>query len=186
MRLRTLASLAAAALIAACSNSNLLPIASVANQVDTVTLGALRSTSVETPSAYSVVASSAVRTDLLVGPNFDFLYDIDSAKGPALYPAGVTGVLPKASTNPGLKRMSVAFDSIKIADLNGYVTDSILPVDTGDVFLVRSAITCAQGVPQYGKLEVTGIDTAAHEVTFKILVDNNCGYRGLLPGIPHN
>ena len=186
MRHRTLAFLAAAAFVAACNNSNLLPIASVENQVETVTLGALRSTSVETPSAFSVVGPGAVRTDLLTGPSFDFLYDIDSVKGPAFYPAGVTGVLAKSSTNPGLKRMSVAFDSIKIADLNGYVTDSILPVDSGDVFLVRSLITCAQGVPQYGKLQVIGIDTAAHEVTFQVLVDNNCGYRGLQPGIPKN
>ena len=39
-------------------------------------------------------------------------------------------------------------------------------------------------MPQYGKLEVLQIDTVAHTITFQHLVDQNCGYRGLEPGIP--
>lgn len=184
MRLRILTALAAATAIAACSNDNLLPLPSDSNKVDTVVLGALRSTSIETPSAYSVVNENSVRTDAPLGSLFDFLYDIDSLKGPAFYPAEVVGVVPPSSTNPGLKRMAVPFDSIKIADLNGYVNDSIVPVDSGNVFLVRSGTACASGIAQYGKLEILQVDTAAHTVTFQVLVDNNCGYRGLEPGYP--
>lgn len=186
MRFRTLLAFATATLLAACSNSNLLPVASTPNDLVTVTLGALRSTPVGTPSGFSVVASGAVNTAGAGGGSFDFLYDIDPVQGPAFYPAEAAGVVPPSSTNPGLKRMHVPFDSIKVADLNGYVNDTLVTVDSGDVFLVRSAIVCGQGVPQYGKLEVLGIDTAAHEVTFKVIVDENCGYRGLLPGIPTN
>lgn len=184
MRPRTLFFAAAAVAIAACDNSAFNPIASVENEVDTITLGALRSTALTDPSAYSVTARLAVRTDQVIGPNFDFVYDIDSARGPAFYPAEVTGVLPKSATNPGLKRTATPFDSLTIADLNGYISDSLVPIDSGDVFLARSQITCAQGVPNYAKLEVLSIDAAAHTVTFRVLSDINCGFRGLKPGLP--
>jgi len=52
---------------------------------------------------------------------------------------------------------------------------------------VRSgATTCATGitVSLYAKLEVLAVDSTARRVDFKILVDENCGYRGLEPGIP--
>ena len=186
MRLRSLLAFAATVILAACSNDNLLPVAASPNAVLPVTLGALRSTSVQTPSAFSVFASGALRTDAALGSNFDFLYDIDPVLGPAFFPAEVVKVIPPSSTNPGLKRMNVPFDSIKVADLNGYTNDAFLTVDSGDVFLVRSGIVCSQGVPMYGKLVVTQVDTVAHEVTFNVLVDNNCGYRGLQPGFPKN
>jgi len=186
MRFRTLLALVAASLIAACANDSLLPVASNANTLKTITLGALRHSPVTTPSAFVVDPGSAVRTDGGLGGGFDFMYDIDPIAGPAFYPAEAAGVIPASSTNPGLKRMHVAFDSIKIADLNGYTNDSLLAVDSGDVFLVRSAISCSQGIPEYGKLEVLGIDTVAHEVTFQVITDNNCGYRGLEPGVPQH
>ena len=34
------------------------------------------------------------------------------------------------------------------------------------------------------KLEVLAVDSTARRVDFKILVDENCDYRGLAPGIP--
>jgi hypothetical protein len=184
MRLWPLTSLVAAGLLAACSNDNLLPVASAENLLDTVTMGALRSTSVETPSAFSVFLSGAFRTDVAGNPTPDFLYDIDSVRGPAFYPAEAAGIVPPASTNPGLKRMHVPFDSIKIADQNGYVNDSLVPIDSGAVFEVRSLITCGTGTPYYGKIEITSIDSAAHTVTFLARMNTNCGYRGLEPGIP--
>lgn len=184
MRLRLLSALTAAIAIAACNNDSLLPLPTDTNRQDTIVLGALRSSSIETPSAYSVINRAAVRTDAPFGASFDFLYDIDPVKGPAFYPAEVAGVVPKASTNPGLKRMSVPFDSIKIADLNGYVNDSIVPIDSGDVFLVRSGVACGSGLSLYGKIEVTKIDTAAHAVTFLAVMDITCGYRGLELGYP--
>lgn len=186
MRLRTLLAIAAAAAIAACSNTNLLPIASVANTVDTVTLGAIRGTPVGTPSGYSVALTNAIRTDIPGSPLPDFIYDIDSVAGPALIPAEAANLLPHSATNPGLRPKSVAFDSIQSADLNGYTTDSLVPIDSGTVLEVRSLISCAQGVPTYAKLQVLSIDPVARTVIFQILVDDNCGYRGLQPGLPQH
>ncbi len=36
----------------------------------------------------------------------------------------------------------------------------------------------------YAKLRVVAIDTTARRIDFRILVDQNCGYHGLAPGIP--
>jgi hypothetical protein len=55
----------------------------------------------------------------------------------------------------------------------------------GERYYVRSRVVCTSlSVPQYGKLEVLGIDPAVRSITFRILNNNNCGYRSLQPGIP--
>jgi hypothetical protein len=36
----------------------------------------------------------------------------------------------------------------------------------------------------YGKAHVLAIDTLARRIDLEMLVDQNCGYRGLEPGLP--
>lgn len=168
----------------ACGDPYGLARPTVENVVDTITLGALHFTAVSIPSAYSLSNSVPVRTDL--SSNYDFVYDIDSTLGPVLLPAQLTGVYYPSATNPGILRATTAFDSIKIAPSNGYKVDQPFTVDSGDVFIARSLIRCSNGVPEYGKLQILAVDSAAHTVKFQIMVDNNCGYRGLQPGLPGN
>lgn len=186
MRLRhTLAAAAIAALVAACGDDNLLADPTRENVVDTITLGALLSTPVTVPSACAIdfdASLCALRTSETA--DYDFAYDIDSVLGPVFLPAEVTGVLLPASANPGLQQMALPFDSISAARSNGYINDAAIPIDSGDVLLGRSKIRCNIGLPLYAKLEVLSFDTAAHTVTFQIMVDRNCGYRGLEPGLP--
>ncbi len=185
MRLRTLLlAPLAAALLVACGDPYGLARPTVENVVDTITLGALHFTAVSIPSAYSLSNSVPVRTDL--SANYDFVYDIDTLLGPVLLPAQLTGVYFPSATNPGILRSGVAFDSIKIAPSNGYKVDQPFTVDSGDVFIARSLIRCSNGVPEYGKLQILTIDSVAHTVQFQIMVDNNCGYRGLQSGLPGN
>jgi hypothetical protein len=59
----------------------------------------------------------------------------------------------------------------------------------GTLFVIRSRssnVQCAfsGGLPRYGKFHVLGVDLVARTVTLEMLVDLNCGYRGLEPGIP--
>jgi hypothetical protein len=51
---------------------------------------------------------------------------------------------------------------------------------------VRSRVTCTIGVPKYAKLEIVGFDDVARTVSFRILIDDNCGFRGLEPGLPNS
>ena len=65
------------------------------------------------------------------------------------------------------------------------VTRDPLAVAVGERYVARSRVVCTSlGVPLYGKLEVLAIDAAARTLTFEVLVDENCGYIGLAPGVP--
>lgn len=184
MRFRTfLLAPAAAALMVACSDPYGLARATNENTLDNITLGALLAdTVVSIPSAYSLNGSFPIFT--YKSSTYDFAYDIDPVLGPVLLPAQLTGVYYPSATNPGLQRATVEFDSVKIAPSNGYKVDQKFTVSVGDVFIARSLILCSNGVPVYGKLHILAIDSVAHTVNFDIMVDDNCGYRGLQPGVP--
>jgi hypothetical protein len=82
-----------------------------------------------------------------------------------------------------------AFDALTSAPLEGYVTDSALVVAANTVFVIRSRTSPVQcafsgGLPRYGKFHVLNVDLGARTVTLEMLVDLNCGYRGLEPGTP--
>ncbi|MBA3658039.1 MAG: hypothetical protein H0W67_00390 [Gemmatimonadales bacterium] len=177
------------ALVLACSDSTGLPDPSLTNVTDTVTLYALEGTPVTTPSAYSVPDNRAVRLDQTSA--FDFAYNThtlpDGTRRQLFLPLQTLGLAPGISAAPGLQRRSETFDAITTARSNGYITSDTIPFAVGDRFEIRSRIVspCTSlGVPQYGKLEVLGVDSTARTVTFQVLTDNNCGYRGLLPGLP--
>ena len=60
-----------------------------------------------------------------------------------------------------------------------------MPIAVGERFIVRSRVVCTiLGVPLYGKLEILAFQDST--VTFRMLVDENCGYKDLLPGLPDN
>jgi len=57
----------------------------------------------------------------------------------------------------------------------------------GNVTVARSRVqTCADGntLPLYAKLQVLAVDVTARTIQFQILVNQNCAYLGLAPGIP--
>jgi hypothetical protein len=166
----------------ACDSPLDVPAASDTNVVSTVTLFALRGTSLALPSAYDIVARSVAHTDRVEA--FDFAVDLADNGGALVYPAGALG-LPKSA---GLL-VSAGFDTITSAPLTGFVTDSVLPVGVGTVFVGKSrpnGLNCALAgsLPRYGKFLVLAVDPVARSITFQVLVDANCGYRGLQPGIP--
>jgi hypothetical protein len=180
-----LPSAVAVALAAACSDSNNLPDPTTENFVDTVTIGALEGTPISTPSGFGIQAGG-VRTDQSV--DFEFAYNVrrlaDGTYQRVFLPRAALGI-SSTSANPGLMRRDESFDGITSAPSNGYVSDSAVPIEKGDRFVVRSRVVCTSlGVPLYGKLEI--IDFADSTVTFQTLVDENCGYKDLLPGLPAN
>lgn len=158
--------------------------AEIENTVDTVTLYALRDTPVRLPSAYDMLQPlglQAVRPDTT---SFDFAFEIDSTGQALIYPAGALGL----SREPGLLRMDKTFDEVHRAPDTGYRGDSAMAVKAEDVFVARSRVTglfCVYvSVPRYGKFHVLALDTTNRSITLEALVDLNCGFRGLEPGIP--
>jgi len=178
----TTAVLALALLAAACGDETGLPAAGIPNTVDRTALHALSGTPISAPSAFRLDgAEKLVRTDQSAA--FDFAFNFDTLKRAVLLPTGAAGL----GVGSGLQRTALAFDSIKVAPTGGYVFDQPVVVDSGTVAIVRSRpINCLFGatVSLYAKLQVLAIDTIARRLDFQILVDENCGYRGLEPGIP--
>lgn len=177
--------LAAATLVAAgaCNPSTTLPAASINNIVDTVTLGAIIGTPLTIPSGFSVALDRSVRTDL--ESNFDFAFNVDSLGLPVFLTIQVLGIPNASPLLPGFIESTVAFDSMVNAPLNGYTTNRPFSAATGKTYYVRSSMVCTSlSSAIYGKLQVLEFDPATNEVTFKVLVDSNCGYHSLVPGRP--
>jgi hypothetical protein len=170
------------ALAAACSDSNGLPDATFTNAERTDTLYALIGTAVQTPSAYSIQGSRRVRTDTTA--SFDFAYNVEPDGSHVFLPRAALGIDSAASVQPGLQARTESYEAITQAPSNGYVTDRAVPIAVGDRYVVRSRIACSIGVPTYAKLEVLALDDVARAVTFRILTDDNCGFKGLQPGLP--
>jgi hypothetical protein len=177
--IRTFSALLALTLAAGCSNANSLPDPTNPNVVNTLTLGALEGTPIQTPSAFSIL-NGAVRTDQTT--EFEFAYNVEASGRRVFLPRKVLGLTSSTGAQPGLQASTATFDEITVAPSNGYITDSAVTVELGQRWVVRSRVFCPIGVPQYGKIEILSFEDST--VTFKSLADNNCGYKGLEPGLP--
>lgn len=175
----------ACAIWASCGSPIGLPPAYVRNVPDTVSLWALSGTPIAKPSGYSLwPLPQPVRTDAY--PSFDFAFDIDTAGRALLLPTGAV----KLGRNSGLQVVTTPFDSVHIAPLTNYNRDSATVVAADDVVLAHSIpTTCSYGLPAayYAKLHILTIDTTSggngRRIDFVIVVDLNCGYRGLDTGL---
>lgn len=166
----------------ACDDTGLIP-ASFLNEVDTVTIHALRGTPIRSASAFDIAFGIAARTD--EGEAFDFAFDIDSLSTAIVLPAGALGLVRQA----GIQFSDKTFDEVDEAPYDDYVVDSVLTVSVGDVFIGRSRNTTGNcfylgSLPRYGKFRVLEINTTERTLTLEFLVNMNCGYRKLEPGFP--
>ncbi len=170
--------------VASCSDSNDLPDANTENVERTDTLWALVGTPVSTPSGFSVEGSRRVRTDLSI--DFDFAYNIQSDGQHVLLPRAALGIDTANSVKPGFVAQTETFEGITTPESDGYITDAALPVAPGERYVLRGRITptCTAGVPKYAKLEILEFNDALGIMTFRVLVNDNCGFRSLEPGLP--
>ena len=165
----------------ACSDSNGLPNATIENIERTDTLWALVGTPVATPSGYSVDGSRRVRTDLSV--DFDFAYN-ETAGAHVFLPRAALGIDTANAAKPGFQLRNESFEAITLAPSDGYITDVPVPIAVGQRYVVRSRVTCQIGVPKYAKLEILSFDEGTRVVSFRILANDNCGFKSLEPGLP--
>jgi hypothetical protein len=167
---------------AACSDSNNLPDATLENVERTDTLWSLVGTPVSTPSGFSVEGSRRVRTDLSV--DFDFAYNIQADGQHVLLPRAALGIDTANAVKPGFVARTESFEAITTPPSRGFVTDEPVAVVVGERYVVRSRITCNLGVPKYAKLEILEFNDALRIMTFRVLANDNCGFRSLEPGLP--
>jgi hypothetical protein len=172
--------------IAACSDANDLPDATIENVEQTDTIWALVGTPVSTPSGYSLqplVGSRRIRTDLFI--DFDFAYNVEADGEHVFLPRAALGIDTANSVKPGFVPRTESFEAIEMPPTDGYSTDGPVPIAVGQRYVVRSRVVCPNlGVPKYAKMEILQFDDAARLVVFRILANDNCGFRSLEPGLP--
>ena len=171
------------ALAAGCGDPFGLLRPTVSDTVETVSLYALSGTLPGTPSGYELAGRSKVLIE--EGGPFDFAIDIDSAGRPVLKPTGAL----QLGRSSGVQATALEFDSIRFAPTGGFQLDSAVTLEVGGRAIVHSAptgcsITVTPAYYYYAKLKILAVDTATRKIDFQILVDQNCGYRGLEPGLP--
>ena len=177
------------AVLTACGNPLALLPASITSTVDTVEMYAVNGTGIDKVSAYVIPERRPVRLGVDgTRYNFDWVYRITSGN-PEFAPFAVVGAHNDTTVTSGKAAFQVTtttFDAIKVAEQTGYEPNKAVQLAVGQVMYVRSGLPngCYLNIPYYAKLEVLSFAPAARSVKFRVLVDINCGYRGLETGIP--
>ena len=184
-RSQLVALLGAVVAISACSDPTRL-LANFDTITDTLEVYALTGSPVAFPNALVTPAHTVVRVD--AGLTFDVAFDIDGSGRALLYPFKTIVDPAAASRRVGIRIMDVEFDSLLRAPTSGYNYDSVTVAPEGTVLVIQAtrAVECQYDLNPliYSKLVIDDVDAAARRVTFRILVDPDCGFRDLAPGRP--
>jgi hypothetical protein len=177
--------------LAACGdNDGVIGIANNQNVERTTAVYALSGTSASLPAAYYFISESLVRPQLLTTGtvNFEIAFDIDAEGRVALLPARVVVPdSPGGTPSVGIQKSTVAFDEVQRAPDRNYVRDSTFTAQVGDTFVIQLLSSgCTFGDPLYAKLIIDSINLAERRIQFTSMVNRNCGFRGLVPGLPTN
>jgi hypothetical protein len=184
---RTLVLATAAAVVAlvACDDP-FAPRADTPNLDATVEVWALTGAPASYPTVHLVPQRLTVRPD--AAASFDLGFDID--------PDGRLLVVPvsKVVTNTtlgdrrvGIIRTSEIYNTITEAPRDGWIFDSTLSVNVGQVFIVRvqTQFCAGQFQPEvYAKYHVDSVIVAERRIRLSGRVNPNCGFRSFLSGIP--
>lgn len=174
-----------AASAAACSDP-ILGTATVETSLDSLKVFALTGTPLSAPSALNITGRSVLRaaTSTVGSVNFDIVFDVNSAGKILLYPAKT--VAADANRTVGLLKSDTPFNDITEAPVGGYQFDSVTVANVGQAVVVNARSDLCAANPflpnQYAKLVVDSVATASRLLFFRLVTDNNCGYRGLVPG----
>jgi hypothetical protein len=142
------------------------------------------------PAGYQFSTESLVRPQLLTtgAVNFDVAFDIGADGKVIVLPANkVVPQAPVPSSPIGFLKLTAVYDQLAIAPDKGYITDTTYTVAIGEALLVRVVgASCYYGEPYYAKLGVDSVDVTRRRIVFRTLINRNCGYRSIAPGVPTN
>lgn len=159
-------------------------------QFDTVTFKssvyAINGTPLGVPSAINTATGGTVRAE--ASYDFDVAFDFDDQDRVVVItqrqigrPIGISGHAVS------LQLAGMPFDAFTSAPRDGWVVDSLLTVDVGQVFAVRAqSLSCQFSLSThlYSKMIVDSVDVPNRRMWVTTLADPNCGFRELVPGRP--
>ncbi len=182
--------LLASGALTACSDDD--PFAPVATQPNTVrgfSVSTFTGTDGALPAAIDFLNVRTVRPEVspLGTVNFQLAIDLD-AQGRLLLQPARSVVLPPGGTSAlGLLKSPSSFETVEAAPTGGFVSDTAVVAQVGEAWLIRiDGSGCPFGDPWYAKLVVDAVDAPARRVGLRVMVNRNCGFRGLTEGLPRN
>lgn len=130
----------------------------------------------------TAVSSNGV---VVLAPNFDVAFDLDSAGKIVLLQAKQL-VSAQFVPRTGFQTSTTAFDSLGAAPGGTYQLDSIVRVSVGQTFIVQAQGTtgCTVTAPFYAKLVVDSVSPATGAMYIRARIDPNCGFRSFAAGLP--
>lgn len=145
--------------------------------------GAPNALALLTPATTAGVLPGATRA----GDAFSFDLAVDfTASGPVLLPVKLVGSVLGGLRDVGLRKVDVPFDALTEGPNEGYTFSDPLPIAVGDVVAVVAVQSpfCQQQFvisrDLYAKIRVDAIDPVARTVRLQVVVNPNCGTRGLV------
>jgi hypothetical protein len=126
---------------------------------------------------------------------FDVAFDFTPSGSVIVYPVRALGGAPAGTLKRvGLQLVPTSFDVLREAPATGYDTVNAKTVNVGSTIAVelRDATACfsynlVSSQLLYGKMVIDSIIPATRRLYGRLVIDPNCGYRGLVPdSIPTN
>lgn len=177
--------------VAACGgNDGVTGIATIVNTERTNSVFALSGTSPSLPAGYYFITESLVRPQLLTNGNvnFEIAFDLSPDGSVALIPARL--IAPEAIRGTpavGIQKSTVAYGEVVRAPDRNYVIDSTFTGQAGETFILQLYSSgCTFGYPFYAKVAIDSIIPSERRIVFRSMVNRNCGFRGLVAGLPTN
>lgn len=172
--------------LAACGDPYTLK-ATYPNEAQTFVVHALSGTPTYYSSGLALLVRQVTRVDGSL--SFDIAFDLDQNNDVVILPVKMVGRGIGQSRLVGLKAGGGTFDQVISATTTGYRYDSVLVVRKGETFVVQSqTATCANSITPYiySKASIDSVDTIERKIYGRLLVNLNCGFRGLATGLPLN
>lgn len=136
-------------------------------------------------TAINLTVKSVTRVDGAFA--FDVAFDLDARGDVVLLPVNVVGQNPAGSRRVGIHKPNVSYESVSEAPRGGYVVDSVTVVRRGEAAVIQAQVSaCALSLTPFlhAKIVVDSIDTGTRLMFGRILINQNCGFRSLAPGLP--
>jgi hypothetical protein len=146
---------------------------------------AISGTAINAPAAISFVNRTVVRVDGSF--LFDLAFDINKDGKPVVMPVGQVGTPLNGAPLIGLQRVSGGYDNLKEAPNSGYHFDSTMVVNPGAAIAIQAQQGfCATSFTGYifAKVVIDSVDLSTRKLFGRTMINLNCGFRQLTPGLP--
>jgi hypothetical protein len=155
---------------------------------DTLTAYALTGTPASFPTALNSYARQVLRIDGDFA--FDVAFDIQPDGKAVIFPVGAIGGSYAVNRRVGVQLSSSTFEALVRAPGGTYEYEDALIVTPPAVIALEmtNPAICQFEFSQvmYAKVSVDSVKTGTRQLFLRQLIDPNCGFRSLAPGVPRN